>query len=315
MGIYDRDYYRESTRRWWGHWGDRPVTLWLIGVMVGVFILQIVTRGQAGVAGRGELTDWGDYYLPAILDGQVWRLFTWQFLHEPFGFWHIAFTLLCLYFIGTELEALYGPAEFLAFYLTVSLIVSLSTFALGLAGLMPADPGYRQTGASAPVAAGFILFACHYPYRRIMVMFVLPVPAWLLATGVVLIGLMGVLAAGPIGLGFSAPLIGYAFAFAYYRFNWRILSWVPSLGRARQTRRKSSSLRVYQEPREARQPVAASLPKSSAEGPGRNVDEQLEAKLDLVLEKVARSGRESLTADEQQLLMRASEIYKRRRGS
>jgi len=59
--------------------------------------------------------------------------------------------------------------------------------------------------------------------------------------------------------------------------------------------------------------VAASVSKPTADSSGRGVDEQLEAKLDQVLEKVARFGRESLTSEEQQILQRASEIYKRRR--
>jgi len=33
-----------------------------------------------------------------------------------------------------------------------------------------------------------------------------------------------------------------------------------------------------------------------------------------VLEKVSRFGRDSLTAEERDILLRASEIYKRRRG-
>ena len=40
----------------------------------------------------------------------------------------------------------------------------------------------------------------------------------------------------------------------------------------------------------------------------------LEAKLDAVLEKVARSGQASLTENERQLLLRASEVYKRRKS-
>jgi hypothetical protein len=46
---------------------------------------------------------------------------------------------------------------------------------------------------------------------------------------------------------------------------------------------------------------------------GSAVDEHLEAKLDQVLEKVARSGKESLTEDEREVLLKASEIYKKRR--
>ena len=44
------------------------------------------------------------------------------------------------------------------------------------------------------------------------------------------------------------------------------------------------------------------------------VDEQLEAKLDRVLDKVAKSGTDSLSADERSVLLKASEVYKRRRG-
>ncbi len=47
--------------------------------------------------------------------------------------------------------------------------------------------------------------------------------------------------------------------------------------------------------------------------PREDVDEHLEAKLDAVLEKVARYGQDSLTDSERQILFRASEVYKKRR--
>ena len=65
-------------------------------------------------------------------------------------------------------------------------------------------------------------------------------------------------------------------------------------------------LHVYRD--EPRQPVPVAAP------PSGDVDEQLEAKLDAVLEKVARTGKDSLTDNEKQILMRASEIYKKRRS-
>ena len=42
-------------------------------------------------------------------------------------------------------------------------------------------------------------------------------------------------------------------------------------------------------------------------------DEQLEAKLDAVLEKVSKHGQDSLTAEEREILVKASELYKKRR--
>jgi hypothetical protein len=43
------------------------------------------------------------------------------------------------------------------------------------------------------------------------------------------------------------------------------------------------------------------------------VDEQLEARVDAVLQKVSDHGMESLTESERNLLLRASEAFKRKR--
>ena len=45
------------------------------------------------------------------------------------------------------------------------------------------------------------------------------------------------------------------------------------------------------------------------------MNEHLEAKLDEVLAKVAKHGKESLTDPEREILLKASEIYKKRRQS
>jgi hypothetical protein len=50
-----------------------------------------------------------------------------------------------------------------------------------------------------------------------------------------------------------------------------------------------------------------------AAGPAEHVDEQLEAKVDMVLEKLGRVGVQNLTPEEQAILRRASEVYKKRR--
>src|SRR5687768_9025342 len=133
MGIYDRDYYRESSGRWWADFGGRSATFWLVLVTCVAFVFQMLTAPRAGGAiGEDQLAQWGAFYLPAIENGQVWRLLTAHFLHG--GLWHIAFNMLILYWVGRELEGIYGPREFLAFYLTTALIVSLGKVALGLAG-------------------------------------------------------------------------------------------------------------------------------------------------------------------------------------
>ena len=76
--------------------------------------------------------------------------------------------------------------------------------------------------------------------------------------------------------------------------------------RAWQKRATGPRLRVYRE-----EPVSA--PAFSSRAPAAEADEQMEAKVDAVLEKVARLGQDSLTETEKQILLRASEVYKRRR--
>src|SRR5205823_491881 len=106
------------------------------------------------------------------------------------------------------------------------------------------------------------------------------------------------------GVAVACHLGGAAFGFLYYHFQWRVLGWLP--GRIALPRfRPRPKLRVYR-PQPRPEPGTGALPPSEA-------DAQLEEELDAVLGKVARHGRDSLTERENQILMRASEIYKRRR--
>jgi len=75
-------------------------------------------------------------------------------------------------------------------------------------------------------------------------------------------------------------------------------------------------VRIYDEEEPlARRPRPAPAPTAVTTAPSPPADEHLEAQVDAVLEKVARSGRDSLTETEKALLVRASEVYKRRQRS
>src|SRR5262249_46310047 len=115
------------------------------------------------------------------------------------------------------------------------------------------------------------------------------------------------LVSGAALVGLSAPLGGAAFAALYFQMHWRLLSFWPKF-RSWKNQRSRPRLRVFRGDEETREPVPVATVSS-----GRDVDEQLEAKLDAVLEKVARTGQSSLTDAEKQILLRASEIYKKRR--
>jgi hypothetical protein len=154
-----------------------------------------------------------------------------------------------------------------------------------------------------------ILCAFHHPRLTILLFFVLPVPIWALAIFQVAQDTLGLLGGSRGETAFSVHLGGAAFAAAYYQLQVRLLSFWPRL-HAWKKQRSRPRLRVFQADEENREPVAVPVPAP----PLADVDEQLEAKVDAVLEKVARFGQSSLTDQERQVLLRASEIYKRRRS-
>jgi membrane associated rhomboid family serine protease len=319
MGIYDRDYYRREGPSFLGSFIDRgKICKWLIAINAIVFVIQFVSPAETHeVPIDGQVVQhvpepesivtkalWLDP--DAVMHGQVWRLLTYSFLHA--GFLHILFNMLFLWWFGNEVEDLYGPKEFLAFYLCSGVLGGIAFQLWAMLGI----PGVCL-GASGAVTAVMVLYALHYPTRIIYFWF-LPIPIWLfvgIQVGMDLFGFLGSIRGALATTAFTVHLAGAAFGFAYYKLHWRVMNWVPDLSawRRNQTRRRTK-LRVYREDEPVRTPVAVAAPPQ----PSVDLDEQLEAKLDAVLQKVSQSGRDSLTESERQILVRASEVYKKKRS-
>jgi len=85
----------------------------LMGVSILIFVLQMASQSLYNG------TDWpallGMKSNPAIMSGQLWRLFTPMFLHG--GLLHIGFNMYALYIFGPGLERHYGHWRFLLLYL------------------------------------------------------------------------------------------------------------------------------------------------------------------------------------------------------
>jgi hypothetical protein len=203
-------------------------------------------------------------------------------------------------------ETVYGPGEFLAFYLAAAVFSS----AAYVAGEVIVGRHSHAIGASGAVTAVLMLFALHFPTRTVLLFFILPVPILLLVVIYVVADLFGALNLRQgEHIAFGAHLGGAAFGYLYYKFHWRIMNLWPSQW-SFNLRRSRPKLRVYSGEAERERPPYS--PRVSA--PDRAAaDSQLEAELDAVLEKVARHGKSSLSEREQQVLMRASEIYRNRR--
>lgn len=134
-------------------------------------------------------------WFTCFLEGQLWRLITYQFVHANFG--HILFNMWALYFFGPAVEHAMGPRRFLAFYLACGVAGAL--FSSLLAGLnlyttLPDVPqneficnqiaafaGYEGhvrcwemiplVGASASIYGVMVACAFMYPDVRISLLF------------------------------------------------------------------------------------------------------------------------------------------------
>ena len=327
MGIQDRDYYRKEGPSIFDTLMPRGmVCRWLIGINIAVFFLQIAAQNAARPQGNnpfpfvldehgqvalqqprwGVVTDWLILDVDAVLHGQVWRLLTYSFLHSTDGFFlHIVFNMICLWWFGSDLEALYGRKEFLAIYLVSAFLGGVAAVLWGLT-----RPGNSYgLGASGAVTTLLILCALHYPRRIIYFFAMLPIPIWLFAALSVLRDAAGLLGYGEKNIGFEVHLAGAGFAVVYYKWQRSIIEHLRGFLWWKHSRSKVR-LKLFNPDPDREEPVAV----SANAAPQLATDEYLEAKLDAVLEKIARSGKESLTKQEQEILRQAAEMYKRRRS-
>jgi membrane associated rhomboid family serine protease len=317
MGLYDRDYYRENPGGFFDSLGRQGKTVWwLIVITCFTFLVQIVTKDMKP-GGVDELARY-DYRL--VMQGEVWRLFTPIFLSDSLlrlALLHLVLNMLVLYWAGSQLEDYLGSREFLLFYLLAGTAAGIICFLTQLAGIFPhgqlIDDGVLCN--SAPITAVLVFFAFRNPHQQILVMFVLPVPIWFAVVGYIALDTLG--SGGVIpGLRLVMHLVGGAIGLIYFKTGVRLLSWTPSLP----ARHRAPKLRIVPRPDRER-PVdedeeeeevvgaAVEMPSRGAE----NSDENFEARVDRVLEKVSKFGQESLTSEERELLFRASDVYKKRR--
>jgi len=315
MGIYDRDYYRREGPSFFGGFSSRgAVCKWLIALNIFLFLIQIATLPRDPNSGAllrdgrdqplmGDFTNALSLQPDKIVhEGQVWRLLTHAFLHS-LSLIHILFNMLLLWMLGNELEEMYGPREFLALYLVSAVFAGLCLTLHGLT--MPHK--ISGLGASGAVSALTMLFALHFPHRQVLLFFVIPMPIWLMAVLYFGYDFLVFVAGKETTTAVAAHLGGALFGYLYYRFQWKLTALWPRL-KGWKKRQARPRLKLYRE--EPPAPAAVVSTRAPAE---HEIDEHFEAKLDAVLEKMNLVGKDNLTDAEKEILLRASEIYKRRR--
>lgn len=125
------------------------VTVTLIGVNVGVYVLQLL-MGSGLNANRGWIYEHGvlvssavdsSGHVVGVAEGDWWRLLTASFLH--YGIIHLGLNMLVLWFIGPALEEYFGHWRYLLVYVVSGLA--------GSAGALIWSPNALTVGASGAI--------------------------------------------------------------------------------------------------------------------------------------------------------------------
>jgi len=78
----------------------------------------VIVSAVVFLIGSSEMTGFLLFWPPDILQGQVWRLFTWIFIPINNNLFFALLMLYFYYFIGTTLEREWGTAKFTIYYIS-----------------------------------------------------------------------------------------------------------------------------------------------------------------------------------------------------
>lgn len=106
-----------------------------------------------------------------ILQGQVWRLFTYVFTFNAGNILFMLVSLLCYFSLGRAMENIWGTFRFNLFYFTG--VVMMDIFCM-LFGGFRADVYYLNMSL-------FLGYATLYPNAGFLLFFIIPVKAWIFA--------------------------------------------------------------------------------------------------------------------------------------
>jgi len=145
---------------------------------VNMFTMQVVQTPQGNLKTSGLLFALGNFnFNQTILQGQVWRFITFQFLHNPHGLMHLGFNMAMLWMIAPVVEEKMRAARFVVFYLACGMAGPIMLMLLNRLGVL-IDPGWTSqplVGASAGVFGVLVAAAIVAPNEEIELIFP-PIP-------------------------------------------------------------------------------------------------------------------------------------------
>ena len=251
-----------------------------------------------------------------------YQFFTYMFLHG--GLTHIFFNMFALWMFGSVIERVWGPKKFLFYYITcgvgagiVQEIVQYADYTIqGIAAYQYVSAGgvqmttdayinlWTTIGASGAVYAILLAFGMIFPNERLFIIpFPFPIKAKWLVVGYIGIEMFSAMSGPGDGVAHMAHLGGMLFGFLLIRYWQKHPDSSQRFGRSRGQEFFDNMKRRYEQRQQSGRPTDA------PRDPRRETDQEYNARkhknqeeIDAILDKIRKSGYDSLTKEEKQKL-------------
>lgn len=271
----------------------------LIVVNVGVYIVNAILPFLFGLEGDAFMR-W--FELPKDLGRfltQPWSIVTYSFFHG--GIWHLFWNMIILYFASRIFLNLFGSRKLINVYF-LGVIFGGLIFMLSY-NIFPVFSGVRTAliGASAGVTA-VLIFVCSYIPNQEVRLFFFNIKLWYLGVFIVLLDLIQIPSSGNAGghmAHLGGALLGYVYARQLLKGN-DIGAWFSNM--------LDSVNEMFKPRRKTKAPLKTVYKKKGQKGHNASVDYDKESKqrrIDAILDKISKSGYESLSKEEKDYLFKA----------
>ncbi len=228
---------------------------------------------------------------------QPWAFITYAFIH--FSFWHLLFNMLWLHWFGTFVLNLFDGKRFLTVYLLGALFGGLLyVVSYNIFPVFETSKSYL-IGASGAVTAIMVFIATYAPNTEMRI-FKWNIKLWKIALFLVLLDLIRLPTGGNAG-GMLAHMGGAIFGYVYGsqlvkgndigKWFENFMDWFLNLFK---TRKQKPFKKVHRTTTKATPRSSATTDKTTTQ-----------KKVDAILDKIGKSGYESLTKAEKDFLFKA----------
>lgn len=227
---------------------------------------------------------------------QPWSLVTYSFFHG--GLWHMFWNMVMLYFSGRIFLNLFGPGKFINVYF-LGVIMGGLLFLLSY-NIFPALMGFKAAliGASAGVTA-VLIFICAYIPNQEVRLFFFNVKLWYIGAFFVIVDLIQIPNGNSGGhlAHLGGAILGYVYARQLLRgrdIGAGFGRFLNDLGNLFKKKEKRSPLKTVHRRKQTTEKSKINYDKAARQ-----------RKIDAILDKISKSGYESLSKTEKDFLFKA----------